>query len=86
MKSCRQTTMACGSGKERGLGGAPSSFNAVQISAMYHAMVHEQERAGTAWTLEWMVLPQICVATAAALAAAARLTANICGLGRSERG
>jgi len=43
-------------------------FNATQISAMHHALVHEQERSGTAWTLEWMVLPQMTVATGAALA------------------
>ncbi|WP_119300134.1 3-carboxy-cis,cis-muconate cycloisomerase [Dongia deserti] len=43
-------------------------FNATQISAMHHALVHEQERSGTAWTLEWMVLPQMVVATGAALA------------------
>jgi 3-carboxy-cis,cis-muconate cycloisomerase len=57
-------------------------FNAVQISAMHHAMVHEQERSGAAWTLEWMVLPPICVATAAGLATAARLIGGINALGR----
>jgi 3-carboxy-cis,cis-muconate cycloisomerase len=57
-------------------------FNAVQISAMHHAMVHEQERSGAAWTLEWMVLPSICVATAAGLATAARLFGGIEALGR----
>jgi 3-carboxy-cis,cis-muconate cycloisomerase len=43
-------------------------FNATQISAMHHALVHEQERSGAAWTLEWMVLPQMVVTTSAALA------------------
>ncbi len=43
-------------------------FNATQVSAMHHALVHEQERSGAAWTLEWMILPQMTVATAAALA------------------
>lgn len=61
-------------------------FNAVQISAMHQAMVHEQERSGAAWTLEWMVLPQICVATAAGLATAARLLGGISALGRPEAG
>jgi 3-carboxy-cis,cis-muconate cycloisomerase len=42
-------------------------FNAAQIAAMHHTLVHEQERSGSAWTLEWMVLPQMVVATAAAL-------------------
>lgn len=43
-------------------------FNATQVSAMHHALVHVQERSGTAWTLEWMVLPQMVVAAGAALA------------------
>jgi len=60
---------------------ALARFNSVQISAMHHAMVHEQERSGAAWTLEWMVLPQICVATAAALATAAKLVAAIRRIG-----
>jgi 3-carboxy-cis,cis-muconate cycloisomerase len=61
-------------------------FNAVQISAMHLAMVHEQERSGAAWTLEWMVLPPICVATAAALATAERLLGGISRLGRPAAG
>jgi len=61
-------------------------FNAVQISAMHHALVHEQERSGAAWTLEWMVLPPICVATAAGLATAERLLAGISALGRPAAG
>lgn len=48
-------------------------FNATQLSGMHHALVHEQERSGTAWTLEWMMLPQMVVATAAALAQAEML-------------
>lgn len=43
-------------------------FNATQVSGMHHALVHEQERSGAAWTLEWMVLPQMVVAAGAALA------------------
>ncbi len=43
-------------------------FNAAQVSAMHQALVHEQERSGAAWTLEWMVLPQMIVAAGAALA------------------
>jgi 3-carboxy-cis,cis-muconate cycloisomerase len=63
---------------------ALARFNAIQISAMHQAMVHEQERSGAAWTLEWMVLPQICVATAAALGTAAKLVATIRHLGTVE--
>ncbi len=43
-------------------------FNATQVAGMHHALVHEQERSGAAWTLEWMLLPQMVVATGAALA------------------
>jgi 3-carboxy-cis,cis-muconate cycloisomerase len=48
-------------------------FNASQLSALHAAGVHEQERSGTAWTLEWMVLPQMIVAAAAS----ARLTEEL---------
>jgi 3-carboxy-cis,cis-muconate cycloisomerase len=56
-------------------------FNAVQLSGMHHALVHEQERSGTAWTLEWMVLPQMVVATAGALRLALKLTGQIESIG-----
>jgi 3-carboxy-cis,cis-muconate cycloisomerase len=65
---------------------ALARFTAVQISAMHHAMVHEQERSGAAWTLEWMVLPQICVATAAGLRTADRLIRGISGIGKTAEG
>jgi 3-carboxy-cis,cis-muconate cycloisomerase len=48
-------------------------YNATQLSAMHQALVHEQERSGTAWTLEWMVLPPMVVATGAALSRAIAL-------------
>lgn len=43
-------------------------YNAAQLSAMHDALVHEYERSGATWTLEWMVLPPMVVATGAALA------------------
>ena len=48
-------------------------FAAVQVSGLHHAMVHEQERSGTAWTLEWLILPQLAMATARALAVTVEL-------------
>ncbi|BCM20626.1 3-carboxy-cis,cis-muconate cycloisomerase [Mesorhizobium sp. J8] len=60
---------------------ALARFNAVQLSGMHQALVHEQERSGAAWTLEWLVLPQMVVATAAALRLAAELAAQIESLG-----
>jgi 3-carboxy-cis,cis-muconate cycloisomerase len=41
-------------------------FNAVLAGAMHQAVIHPLERSGAAWTLEWLVLPQMVVATAAA--------------------
>jgi 3-carboxy-cis,cis-muconate cycloisomerase len=52
-------------------------FNATLVSGMHQALVHENERSGAAWTLEWMLLPQMAVATGAALRTANELTANI---------
>jgi 3-carboxy-cis,cis-muconate cycloisomerase len=42
-------------------------FNAVQVSGLHQALIHEQERSGAAWTLEWMILPQMLNATGTAL-------------------
>ncbi|WP_417247293.1 3-carboxy-cis,cis-muconate cycloisomerase [Celeribacter sp.] len=56
-------------------------FNATQVSAMHHAVVHEQERSGTAWSLEWMVLPQMLMATGRSLSMAIELVQNIQRLG-----
>ena len=56
-------------------------FNATQVAAMHQALVHEQERSGAAWMLEWMVLPQMAVASARATAAATDLCGQITGMG-----
>jgi 3-carboxy-cis,cis-muconate cycloisomerase len=48
-------------------------FNATLLSGMHQSLVHENERSGAAWTLEWMLLPQMTVATGAALKIAGRL-------------
>jgi len=42
-------------------------FNATLVSGMHQALVHENERSGAAWTLEWMLLPQMVLALAASL-------------------
>ncbi|RAZ90797.1 3-carboxy-cis,cis-muconate cycloisomerase [Mesorhizobium hawassense] len=60
---------------------ALARFNAAQLSGMHQALVHEQERSGAAWTLEWLILPQMAVATAGALRLAAELAAQIESLG-----
>ncbi len=63
---------------------ALARFNATQISAIHHSMVHEQERSGAAWTLEWLVLPQMTIATGAALRLAHELASNISRLGTAD--
>ncbi|MCP1170669.1 lyase family protein, partial [Limimaricola sp. ASW11-118] len=48
-------------------------FNAGQLAVLHQALVHEQERSGAAWQLEWMVLPQMAMATGRALVSATAL-------------
>ncbi len=57
-------------------------FNATQLAGMHHALVHEQERSGGAWMLEWMILPQMAVATARSLSAAQELISSIESIGQ----
>jgi 3-carboxy-cis,cis-muconate cycloisomerase len=57
-------------------------FNAVQLSGMQQSMVHEQERSGAAWTLEWLILPSMVMATGAALRLATELAGNVRSLGK----
>lgn len=46
---------------------ALARFTATLSGGMQHAMVHEQERSGAMWTFEWLLMPQLCVATGSAL-------------------
>ncbi|MEO0773833.1 MAG: 3-carboxy-cis,cis-muconate cycloisomerase [Pseudomonadota bacterium] len=57
-------------------------FNATQIAGLHHAMIHEQERSGAAWALEWMILPQMAQATARGLRVAHELCGKVEGMGR----
>lgn len=52
-------------------------FNAGQLGTLHQALVHEYERSGSALTLEWLVLPQMVVATGASLRIAAALAGQI---------
>ena len=56
---------------------ALADFNATQASGIYRSMVHEQERSGAAWSLEWLILPQMVLATAGGLRSAAALADQI---------
>ncbi|MET4128788.1 3-carboxy-cis,cis-muconate cycloisomerase [Roseovarius sp. MBR-6] len=61
-------------------------YNAGQLAGMHHALVHEQERSGAAWALEWMILPQMTETTARALAAARALCASVTRIGGQAPG
>lgn len=60
---------------------ALARYNAGQVGALHQALVHEQERSGAAWALEWMVLPQMVLATARALIAAQTLVTSVDRIG-----
>ncbi|OCJ09379.1 3-carboxy-cis,cis-muconate cycloisomerase [Rhizobium sp. AC44/96] len=63
---------------------ALARFNATQLAGIHQSLVHEQERSGAAWTLEWLILPQMVMATAASLRLALELAANIRRIGRKQ--
>lgn len=56
---------------------ALARFNATLLAGMHQSLVHENERSGAAWTLEWMLLPQMAMATGVALLTAERLLGEI---------
>ncbi len=56
---------------------ALARFNAGQVGQMHQALVHAQERDGAAWQLEWLVLPQMAVATGTALRHADAMAAEM---------
>ncbi|THV20631.1 3-carboxy-cis,cis-muconate cycloisomerase [Peteryoungia ipomoeae] len=59
-------------------------FNAVQVAGLHQSLVHEQERSGAAWTLEWLLLPQMAIAAGAATRIALDLLASIEALGQAD--
>ncbi|WP_120634986.1 3-carboxy-cis,cis-muconate cycloisomerase [Ruegeria sp. EL01] len=60
-------------------------FNATRVSGMHQALVHEQERSGSAWSLEWMILPSMAKATARSLSAAITLCTQIESIGEERK-
>ena len=52
-------------------------FNAGLSGTLQQAMVHENERSGAAWTLEWLVLPQMLVTAGASLRLAGELLGQV---------
>jgi 3-carboxy-cis,cis-muconate cycloisomerase len=58
-------------------------FNATLVSGLHHSLVHEQERSGAAWTLEWLLLPQMILAVGAATRISGELLHTITAMGRT---
>lgn len=56
-------------------------FVAGQQGVLAQAMVHEQERSGAAWALEWLTLPPMAEATGTALTHAAALLGQVTRIG-----
>lgn len=63
---------------------ALSRFVAHQQGLLGQAMIHEQERSGSAWSLEWMTLPAMAEATGAALRHGDGLIASIKRIGSQD--
>lgn len=63
---------------------ALARYNATLIGGMHSALVAEQERSGAAWTLEWLVLPQMVTTTAAGLRTALALCGQVTRLGATD--
>lgn len=56
---------------------ALARYNAGLVGTLHQSLVHENERSGAAWTLEWLTLPQIIIATGASLRLATRLASQV---------
>lgn len=60
--------------------------NAGQLALMHQALLHEQERSGAAWLLEWMALPRMLQATARSLSLCTDLICRIEAIGTPPTG
>ncbi|WP_199533515.1 hypothetical protein [Devosia psychrophila] len=45
----------------------PAKAQLQRPSTLHQAMVHENERSGATWTLEWLTLPKVVLTTGASL-------------------
>lgn len=52
-------------------------YNAGLAGILQQALVHENERSGAAWTLEWLTLPQMAVTAGASLRLAGKLLGQV---------
>lgn len=56
---------------------ALARYNAGLAGTLHQALVHENERSGAAWTLEWLTLPKLMTTTGASLRIAGELLDQI---------
>ena len=59
-----------------------AQFNSTQMSGLHQSLLHEQERSGASWMVEWMIMPQLFVTTAAALRNANKMIESIERIGK----
>ena len=55
--------------------------NTADLALMHQALVHEQERSGAAWMLEWIALPQMLITTGRSLSVARTAIGSITRIG-----
>ena len=58
-------------------------LNAGHLAGVQNALIHEQERSGAAWMLEWALLPQMALATGRSVTAAQALCDRIEDMGNA---
>jgi len=63
---------------------ALARVNAVQSGGLAETLIHEQERSGVAWTMEWLLLPAMVETAGAALRVAVMLAGQIERLGAPD--
>lgn len=63
---------------------ALARYNAGLVGTLHQSMVHENERSGAAWTLEWLTFPRIVVTAGASLRVANMLAAQLAFPRRAE--
>lgn len=61
-------------------------YGAMLIGGLHQSGIHEQERSGSAWTLEWMIVPSVVQTTALGLKVAEELLLSIEALGGVKDG
>lgn len=64
---------------------ALARFGAGAVAGMQGALIHEQERSGAGWTLEWLVLPDLIEGCGGALRLGVALLSDIEDMGEPDR-